>query len=732
MTSIPTFVSVGSTASGTGALTVNYPAGYQFGDFLLLVVETANQALPSTPVDSGFDWRTIASSPQGTGTAGGTTASRLSMYYYIASPFGGGSVSVPDSGDHQIAYILCFRGVHQFSPIHQSAGNVAASASTSVTFPSVTTTIPNCLIINAVSNATDTATAQGSSYTNASLSSLTERGDANTTQGNGGGVSVCSGGLASSGSSGSTTATLATSSVQGRITLALTPEPDLSTSTLPLIDNFENDPFYSSSNINWLDAAVFATWSKSTSHATQGTYSWRAQDSGRPFDAKVGVIGVNDAYNGGIDLSSYSGVSLDVYVADVSGDSGTVYLKVTDYSGNLSGQAELYLPDVGSYTLQLDFNEYPELATDNLVIQFGVEAQSDTTYGASIDVYFDNLRALSGGVTADASSIQASNTVSSSALIALKADSSISQTGNTLSSTAMLKVRSETAVTQDGDISSSTGILKIQAESNPSQANNTIASSSSILIQGAGALVQANNTISASGSGPLPITADLSVAQDGNTLSSLASILISGSAAVSQQNNTTLASATLKIQASGSATQEDNSLSSTGQLLILSNFAETQEGNTVTITGNLPIYGLVSLTQDANNTSSSANLFIQSEANITQSGHITLTNGKLLVQGNATLISGDNALTALARLLVESTLSSAQDDQTIISSGSLIIGGALSSQQDNNTLASEGFYNYGYANIYIDGSFTLKRASVWNGTTWVNTPALIWNGSAWL
>ncbi len=217
---IPTWVSAGTPASGTGAVTAPMPSSFAAGDLLVMVVETANEAVASPP--SG--WTEVSASPQGTGTAAGTTSVRLTVYAKIAS----GSetaVSIGDAGNHTLVNTFALRGTHQTlgTALNVVAGDVDASGSTSVTFPGGTTTADNALIVQIVANATDTATAQGSGWANAGLGSVTEQLDFSTASGNGGGITVVTGTLATAGSIGSTTGTLATSSVQGRITLAVIP-----------------------------------------------------------------------------------------------------------------------------------------------------------------------------------------------------------------------------------------------------------------------------------------------------------------------------------------------------------------------------------------------------------------------------------------------------------------------------------------------------------------------------
>ena len=196
----PTYQAAGAAASGTGAVTPAWPA-HQAGDVALLIVETANEAISlSTP--AGFT--EVSGSPQGTGTAGGTTATRMAVFWKRATSSSDPNPTVADSGNHQIAQILTFRGVTgSGNPWNVTAGDVASSASTSVSIPGATTTVANALVVAIVANGTDTTTAQTSSWANGNLTNV----------------------KATAGVIGTTTATLATSSVQGRMCIALAPGP---------------------------------------------------------------------------------------------------------------------------------------------------------------------------------------------------------------------------------------------------------------------------------------------------------------------------------------------------------------------------------------------------------------------------------------------------------------------------------------------------------------------------
>jgi len=219
----PNFQVAGTAVNGTTAITVVWPT-HQANDIGLLIIETANQAV--TLGTNAADWTQVTNSPQGTGTAGGTAATRLTVFWSRATSSAMGSVGVNvASGDHQSAQIITFRGVITSGNPWDStpAGDVAATAATAVSIPGATTTVANTLVVAIVANATDTTTAQTSGWTNADLSSLIEQADGNTSTGNGGGFGVATGVKAAAGAYSATTATLATSSVQGRMSIALRP-----------------------------------------------------------------------------------------------------------------------------------------------------------------------------------------------------------------------------------------------------------------------------------------------------------------------------------------------------------------------------------------------------------------------------------------------------------------------------------------------------------------------------
>jgi hypothetical protein len=221
---VPTFVAVGSVASGTGTITPALPTGRATDDILLLFLETANQAISITNQNGGT-WTQVTNSPQGTGTAGGTTATRLTVFW---SRYNGtqGAPTTSDSGDHQLGRIIAIRGAATSgNPWDVTAGGVEATSDTSGSIPGATTTVGNTLVVTAIATSLpdSTSTTRFSAWINANLTSVTERTDNSVTAGNGGGLGVATGIKATAGAYGNTAVTLATSASKGMMSIAIKP-----------------------------------------------------------------------------------------------------------------------------------------------------------------------------------------------------------------------------------------------------------------------------------------------------------------------------------------------------------------------------------------------------------------------------------------------------------------------------------------------------------------------------
>jgi PKD repeat protein len=220
--SMPTFVAAGTVASGTGAITPALPAGIATNDILLLFLETANQLISITNQNGGT-WTEVTNSPQGTGTAAGSSATRLTVFW---SRYNGtqGAPTTSDSGNHQLGRIVAIRGAATSgNPWDVTAGGVEATSDTSGAIPGATTTVGNTLVVAGIAtNLPDaTGTANFSAWANANLSSVTERTDNTVTAGNGGGLGLATGGMANAGAYGNTTVTCATAATKGMMSIAL-------------------------------------------------------------------------------------------------------------------------------------------------------------------------------------------------------------------------------------------------------------------------------------------------------------------------------------------------------------------------------------------------------------------------------------------------------------------------------------------------------------------------------
>src|SRR5436309_4436131 len=216
----PTYQAAGTVQSGTGTLTVAWPA-HAINDIGLLIIETQNEAV--TLGTNAANWTTVTNSPQGTGTT--STGTKLTVFWSRATSSSMGAVGVNDAGDHQVAPITTFRGVVATgNPWDVTAGDVTPSTTTAVSIPGATTTVQDTLVVAIVSNGSDINAAQiPGSFTNSDLSSVTKQQDNQTTASGGGGFTVATGSKALAGAYGPTSATLGFSSLQGRMSIALQP-----------------------------------------------------------------------------------------------------------------------------------------------------------------------------------------------------------------------------------------------------------------------------------------------------------------------------------------------------------------------------------------------------------------------------------------------------------------------------------------------------------------------------
>jgi len=212
----PSFQAAGTPVNGTGAVTPTWPT-HAVDDIALLIVESRGDEPVTLSTAAGFV--EVTNSPQITGTD-----TRLTVFWARATSTAMASPTVADPGNHVFAQIVTYRNVTPDAgdPWDVTGGGTKTTASTSVTVTGVTTTVDNTLIVQIVSRANDANGAAFSAQANANLTTLTERYDDGTNNGDGGGFVVWDGVKATAGATGNTTATV-TSTTNAFLTIALKP-----------------------------------------------------------------------------------------------------------------------------------------------------------------------------------------------------------------------------------------------------------------------------------------------------------------------------------------------------------------------------------------------------------------------------------------------------------------------------------------------------------------------------
>lgn len=206
----PFIAAIGTVAKGSGnAVSVSPPAGAQAGDLLLCFVSTENGG-QTTP--SGYSQ--ITNSPQGNSTFAGSA--RLGVFQKTHSG-SESSVTVGLVGSHVVAVIIAIRNAS--TTLNVTAGSNASSTA-SVSCPTATTTVDDCMVLAAVAFSVNTTVG---SWANANLADFAEILDEATTDDDDGGLAIALGYKATAGATGATTATLASASTQGRMTIAIGP-----------------------------------------------------------------------------------------------------------------------------------------------------------------------------------------------------------------------------------------------------------------------------------------------------------------------------------------------------------------------------------------------------------------------------------------------------------------------------------------------------------------------------
>jgi hypothetical protein len=150
----------------TAAVNAPLPVGWQPNDVHALVIETENEPIPAIT-----GWSNVGTGVQNVATG---TVTALTIRYRVAQS-GDTAPSVPPAtggaaGKHTIARIIGFSGVDTTTPWDTTLFGSESVSDTTVSFPDITTTTANCMIVHVFSTGQDTTTAQSSGAgTNANL-----------------------------------------------------------------------------------------------------------------------------------------------------------------------------------------------------------------------------------------------------------------------------------------------------------------------------------------------------------------------------------------------------------------------------------------------------------------------------------------------------------------------------------------------------------------------------------
>lgn len=213
---LPTIVGVGAAASGAAGVTPAFPGGYSAVTNDVAVIFHECESGDTLTVPSGWTLINQQNVTSGTVTKLSAMGRRLQS--------GDTAPTIADVGNHQMARMIVVNGCKTSGDPWTSVVSSELTSDTSVSCPALTTSVNDCLIFAAFSTGRDVAsTAEASAWTNASLSSVTERMDDWTSSGLGGGFAMATGGLATAGSTGNTTATVALANFKALMTVALLP-----------------------------------------------------------------------------------------------------------------------------------------------------------------------------------------------------------------------------------------------------------------------------------------------------------------------------------------------------------------------------------------------------------------------------------------------------------------------------------------------------------------------------
>jgi hypothetical protein len=217
----PTIVGTGAVAASASGITPPFPGPLAVDDVIVGVGESVGGANFPTIATNGFAHVSSDATPVSPVVQGVNTQLSVVWRRYdgVVTAHAWG-----DSGDHNIGRYIAVRGCPTTgNPWHIVSVASSATSNTALSWPGVTTTVDDCLVLEILATGADISTAQIASITNGTYTSITEQID-NATALGGGGVIICySATKATAGATGQSTGTLTTAATKAYMTLAFAP-----------------------------------------------------------------------------------------------------------------------------------------------------------------------------------------------------------------------------------------------------------------------------------------------------------------------------------------------------------------------------------------------------------------------------------------------------------------------------------------------------------------------------
>jgi hypothetical protein len=215
----PTIVGTGAVSPSAASITPAFPGSLAVDDVIVGIGETIGGVTFPTLATNGFAHISSDGTPVSPVVQGVNTSLHVVWRRYdgVVTAHAWG-----DSGDHNQGRYIAIRGCPTTgNPWHIVSVASSATSSTALSWPGVTTTVPDTLILEIASTSADIGTAQITTITNGNYTSITEQMDNATALGNGGVLICYSATFAGQGATGASTGTVVTAGTKAYMTLAL-------------------------------------------------------------------------------------------------------------------------------------------------------------------------------------------------------------------------------------------------------------------------------------------------------------------------------------------------------------------------------------------------------------------------------------------------------------------------------------------------------------------------------